>query len=313
MMSSSSSLCAAECAPAVVVSGDKKAAAEVQWLLLDSGVSPKVADGCPNARANLRADGDALEVELFDGFGRTQTRRVSSAKTAAALIESWITVDTPSGNLTAISAPPATQETEPAPPSAAAAPPTQDQPTPASNTKPTPSVPARAAFLLEAATGTDASVWGAATLAGCVRLGPVCGGGLVRGAEDTRISGDAPEHDSERVAADVLLTIAVPLEASGVTLSPGLGAGLNWVHIRSRLESKVEPGAVVDDDSASPALELFLNASWPIAQGLAFDVRATAQAAPLAHTGTFFDEGVIVSGAPWGRLLAGFGLSYGVP
>ncbi len=315
LMLGASDVRGAECAPAVVLTGDATLLSELATLLQSNGVATRAAPDCPAAQAKLSLRDGEIDLDLSDGFGRSHSRTVSSTKTAAALIESWLTVSAaPENNAASTTIEPRPAELAPnAAPAPAPPPATRDAPV-RGESEPTPAVvPARAAFLLEASVANDGSLWGAATLRGCVRLGPVCGGGLVRGAEDTRVSGDAPRHDSERIAADVLLTIGFPTQLGSATFSPGIGAGLNWVHITSRLPSKVEAGAIVDDDSASPALELFADLSWPIAQGLAFDVRLAAQAAPLSHTDTFFDEGVIVAGAPWGRVFGGFGLSYGTP
>ncbi|MEZ4221970.1 MAG: hypothetical protein R3B13_13640 [Polyangiaceae bacterium] len=303
---------AQDCKPAVQVEGAEPLAGQVRQLLKESAAISGAKAGCAAARVTVTLEDDLVHVVLRNAVDQVQERRVSSAATAATLIESWLTTNAPVVEARREhTVETAHADINPTPPERSV---TRDGPTPTQASPPSSAVaPARAGFMLESSVGNDGSLWGAATLSGCIRLGPVCAGGLIRGAEDTRVNGDAPRYDSERLSADVLLTVALPLSEEGIVVSPGIGAGLDWVYIQSRLPSRTEPGAVVDDDTGSPAVEAFLNVMLPIAQGLAFDGRLALQAAPLTHTEAFLDEGVTVSGAPWARAMVGFGLSYGAP
>ena len=160
------------------------------------------------------------------------------------------------------------------------------------------------------AAGPDGSVWIDADLSGCVVLGPLCVGAIVRGAFDLGETGDSSDLDSRRLGVDVLLTAEWPLRLGTVVLSPGVGFGAGW------LRSSYAGGRGPDDigvDAGGLRAEARLGVRIPVRGRFALDVGAFFDVSPLAHTGSYSEDGVRIAGVPRWRAGVGVGVRYGGP
>src|SRR5690606_9252492 len=86
------------CSATVEVTGDMEVAQDISAMLSRRGLPPPShpsVSACPPVTARVREHAGMLEVEIDDGQGRRQERRVGSLEAAAALIESWARVDLP--------------------------------------------------------------------------------------------------------------------------------------------------------------------------------------------------------------------------
>ncbi len=200
----------AECEPTAVPTGDAALVRSVIERLTANGVATVPAEGCPAARARVERRGEQLHLEMTDSFARTAQREVRDVATAAAIIESWTLQEIEHGALPAL-----------APSSEAAV--TRSVAGP---------ITARAlsrvgiSATFESSVADDGSLWVGGTIAGCARVGPVCVGGVLRGARDTHASGetsgDSPHHGDELHA---LATVGLPRRLGSFVVSPGIGVG----------------------------------------------------------------------------------------
>ena len=304
VLSLTTSVALAEPCPAAVrVIGTDAVAEQVRELLRERKL-PAPASGCEAARVRVSGQAGDVSVELEDAYGRKTTRRVTSVLTAATFVESWVRTDVTDSLF----------EVAPADPKPPLEPP-RDTP-PAAEPRPAPSPPSlagRSSALVESSVAFDGSLWLGGTFTGCVMLGPVCTGGILRVMGDTRNAGEGERLNSKRLGAEVLVSASLPISLSSVTLAPGVALGLGWNRITSRYPPASAKEDPVDVDSGSPRTEAFLTASLHLDQGLALDGVVFAGWTPLAHTAPFSDDGVDLSGEPRGRVGLGLGLSYGTP
>ncbi len=292
------------CSPAVELDGDEDVVAELREALARAGISGLANDGCPSARATLERDGESIRIVFDDAYGRRTTRSVLETATASSLIESWVRTDTTSSLL---ALPPA-----PTPSPAAQPEPTHDVAPSPTHRPERPSVPSGSLDLrLEAAQGTDGSLWGGVAVAGCVTLGPLCAGALARTSKDSRLRGDSHRLESDRIGAEVLLTGGWPIELGAVRFMPGAGVGLGWTRI-SRKNPYV-PGDSADVDSGGLRAEAFVLASLPVSRRLSLSLGAAASISPVAHANSFFDDQVELAGEPRGLLRLSLGVSFVSP
>jgi len=192
---------------AVRVSGDAEPAAEVRTSLEDRGLSDRGSPDCAPLTARVVRRGDGLRVEVVDGYGRRSRRDVRDAATAVALIESWVRPEVFDGAL----------------PGAAPADGPIDRVSSAgvasSRARP---APAGMAVVLGAAVGGDRATWGRGAVAACGSLGPICLGGSLELARDTRTTGPGFHP---RSIATVAVTAAIGHRLGSFAVIAGVAAG----------------------------------------------------------------------------------------
>jgi hypothetical protein len=203
-----------DCAPRVQVSGDPALAGPIIALLRQRGVPVEPPSACGTLTAVLTASGERLRVTIVDADGRTVERMAEDASAAATAIESWARRDVSAPLLAARVVPPSGAQTldRDAPPEPAV-PPQREQRV------------VEVGAAVEAGRDSGDTMWRGARAQACVRLGPVCAGGMVRYAADTH-SGEANIRDTRRFAVDALAAAEVPLRLGRVTLVPGAAVGL---------------------------------------------------------------------------------------
>lgn len=291
---------AAPCGPAAELLGPPELVQAVSEGLLARGMRAP-APGCPATRVRLGRHGRQIVVAEL-GEGAPRERLVADAETAASLIESFTRSDISApllgGRTIIVDHPPA-----PAPAAA----------------------PARAssvvvAAAVEAAVGFDASLWIGASLRGCGRLGPVCLGVLLRAAGDVAPPALAG-YAVERLAADFLASLSVPLRRRRLLLSPsvGVGGGLLWTQITGDILAGSKAGGgfraelglglgVLLARELSLDLALSLAAALPPGGG---DLLATPYVDVRMGRGRDDPMTIAAPGGPYGLLRLGVGLRWG--
>jgi len=213
----------AACPPAVRLAGDDEVlTAEVRATLVERGIGGEIRD-CPAVGVSLVRKRGPIVVSIDYGVdgGRVE-RAVTDARTAATVIEAWVRTDVEAPLLS-------TREIErPATPAAA-----QAQPPPPAVAVAPPAAPAAARgvqlfTVTETSFADDCTSWLGAQVGACVTLGPVCAGARARFA--MVVYGPAPWQDLDRRGVEMLLAADVPLRAGPITVAPGLGAGVGWIH-----------------------------------------------------------------------------------
>lgn len=271
------------------VSGDQAAVTLVKDELAHRGIG--LAHDEKEAALRVRVDRTAtgLRIELRDREGRSANRSVASPATAAALIESWLRSDI-------------------AEPLMTGRPLLESSPRDDSADAPAPWLTAAA----ESALATDRSFWAGVSVGACLRLGPLCGGLLLRVAGAASQASDvvydgAQVRDFKRFAAEALLGAEVPtVERGRWALILGLGAGAAWV---------VSHTAYGEHDGSVARLGFMAEGraklSASLSRAVAIELGLSAAVYPLAHQSSFRDDGFTIPGTPLGQLRTGLGVRYG--
>lgn len=217
----------AECAPIAIPIGDVALVRSMNEHLAANGVATVPVDGCPAVRVLVERRGELLHLEMTDSFARRAQREVRDVETAAAIIESWTAQEIEQGAMPVLAAAPEASVSR-----MVAAPIVTGAPSRLG-----------IAATFESSIADDGSLWVGGTIAGCARLGPVCTGGLLRGAQDTHASGDtsgdSPHHGTELHA---LATISLPRRLGSFIVSPGIGLGYGRLGIATtHLDMRMMP------------------------------------------------------------------------
>ena len=202
---------AAECPPTAVSSGDPALVQSLTARLVASGIATDPVDGCPAVRVRVEQRGDHVHLEMSDTFARTGQRQVQDVATAAAIVESWTRHEIEAGVLPEL------------------APSTESAETPLLVTPPR--SPTGVSLAFESSVGGDSSLWLGAALSGCVAIGPACVGGVLRGARDTRSTGETAGSEHQASELHAIATADIPRRIGTFTISPGLGVGYGWLNI----------------------------------------------------------------------------------
>lgn len=290
------------CAPAAGVHavGDETrlqlALSELRDRLAERGIGEPV-QGCPAAQAEVTAAGAELVVDVEDVAGRHSRRTVSNAAAAASFIESWVRSDLSAPLLSPTLAFPAPRASEAARPMVV-------------RQAARRGLPALGLALGgQAAVASDGSVWGGLELAGCVRLGRVCAGALARWNVELQSEERRENAQAERRSADLLVGADLPLSFGRVTLTPGLAAGVGWMHNGAFRVSERR----IDEDSGGLRLAARLTVSMRLRGRWGIDLGATLDASPLARTESYVVEAVTIPGEPRVYLRGMLGLRWGAP
>jgi hypothetical protein len=274
------------CPASAIVTGDEELVGQARADLARRGVVSVPPAGCRRVRANIQRRREHLLVSVEDGYGRKSEREVRDLATATALVESWTRQEV----VVAMLPPEPVEHADPPPPVVIAA------------AAPAAAVPLGAGVGLatEMSRATDDSTWVGASLSGCAGFGPVCAGGLLRGAVDSRWSGDGSHS---RRGADLYATAAVPLEAGGMTIAPGLVLGLGWIQV-----AELGPHHDQTDDTGGVRAGAEVRLSRALGAGFSLGLTLSVDRFVLGGDATGADGAAI---APTGQFRGGLGLRYG--
>lgn len=225
----------AECPPTAVSSGDPVLVRSLSARLAASGIATASTEGCPVVHVRVEQRGDRVHLVMADAFSRTGQRQVQDVATAAAIVESWTRQEIEEGSLPDLAPPPSA---------------TTDVVAPAAAVSPR-STPSGIGLALETAAADDGSLWLGGSASACYAVGPVCVGGLVRVARDTRSTGDTADANHRSTEAHALATIDLPRRAGAFTISPGAGLGYGYLAVSaSHLDAHMLPVEVTRSSHA---------------------------------------------------------------
>jgi hypothetical protein len=287
------------CEASATVDGDGPAVDVVRTLLEQRGVG-KPSAGC-GVSVHIEGAADALSVQVTDGAGRSSQRTVASPELAATFVESWARNDLSAFLL----APPALALSDVlAPPGPAATP-----------TLVRASGPREHALGIglagQLSYGSDDSLWVGAELSGCVRVRRLCVGLIARFQTETNRDetepGELPE--ARRFEAALLLAIDLPYRFGPVILTPGVTAGVAWLHNGTSHHGSVE----IDEDHGGLRTGGRFRLSIPLTGRLSLDAALALELSPLAQTEAYEVGGITIPPEPQLYLRGLAGLRWGEP
>jgi hypothetical protein len=279
-----------ECPPAVALEGDARATSAIEAALHAHAVDgPRTS--CPTVYASIEQVAKGLRVTITDIDGRRTERIVSDAATAATWIESFAMIDP----APAYTTPPAVAALrDPEQPAVVVVRTRDDDPRP------------RGAIgvAMEGSFASDGSLWYGFRARGCVQLGAACVGGEARFSRDANTSGDSYEMGTSRSGADVMLVVGLPLTHDGTRVTPGIAAGIGWLHATGRAE---EGGGMVDADTGGIRTSLHLDIAVPLTRKVAVTLGASLDYAPFARS-TNVEAALAAEPPVFARLVVGLEL-----
>jgi hypothetical protein len=317
------------CVRELVVGGDPALVQEVQQRLQERGLFAADHTGCGALLVQVSAEGGKVRVVIRDTEGNADDRVVGDATTAAVFVESRArsALAAPSPVAPSSAGPSSAGPSSAGSSSAGQSPAAQSSAAPSSAAQPAPvgapQVEAERAgsalrgtmgFMQGASAGSEGSTWIDSTVHACVRLGPFCVGGQLRGSFDPGLTGRSAELASRRAALDAEVIGTLPLGGAGrLRLTPGLGLGSGWLR-----SSRAEPRPGLDDERSAAnfgglRLEGFLRASYPIAEGFRLGLAGFALVDPFAQPTDTRDPDAPLAGTPVLRAGGALELSYGEP
>lgn len=292
------------CTQVARVSGAPVLVGPVLALLRERGVPVEGASQCGAISAVLASEDERVRVTIIDGDGRIVERVVDDVDGAATAVESWARGDLTDPLLAAREAPlrPAADGEAPRPieiSDAARAPATGRR--------------VDVGALVEAALSDDGALWAGLRAQGCIELGPVCAGALLRYAVDTENGGLAEDKLSHRQAIDMMLLGELPihLDRGRFALAPGLAIGLGALRAqRDEVCDECEDEAVALMARGQIAGSARLGRSWDLRLDLSFGWAPFAQE-EIGETDMDVNDEPFLAGQPTRIYAAGLGLVYG--
>jgi hypothetical protein len=290
------------CGPSALLEGDGPSLEAVARDLEQLGIATAPPPECASVRVHVEGTPYGLAVKIVDAYGRASERVTSGPAAAATLVESWAR--------TAVLAPLLPRRTAGRP----ADPPDPDE----APTIATPAMPARdrrevsIAASAETSMATDRSVWVGVTAGVCLTVGRACAGALARVSVDSEVSGDSRTRHSDRLETDVLLGAWLPLRFERLTLAPGMALGVGWLRTAAPHTTSAD-GDPVDADAGGLRVSASLRLSYAVTPTLAVDLGVATDVAPLAHTGPYAMDGIVLAGEPRGYLRGGLGMRWASP
>lgn len=319
---------AADCLPGVLVHGPEQLRTAITVELARAGVHVTPPPGCVAEDVTVSERGVGLNLMMIDANGRVTRRTVGDVLAAAAVIESRTGADllvpllpegeVLSGERDGTDSSQNDSEGEKA---------EGDLPAPAEPRAPAPEVVAKAAPASEAraathgvtllvatemAAGSDASAWAGLSLSGCVTLGPVCLGTLLRFWHDLDASDESADVIHRRDAGEVAVSADLPFSRGRFAFRPGVELGIGWIHMggfgahaQSVDDNEFDHGDVSAGAHVAAAVAVWRHWSLEAGLGVSFSL--------FAHQAPFFVNGVTLPGEPLAYGVATLGFRYGVP
>lgn len=298
-------MAAADCPPSASVSGEPDVVESVDRLLRERGVvvlervgedAAFPVETCRHVVVTVMRGGGRIAVWITDPDGQRVERLTEDPIAAATIIESWARRDLVSPLL-------ATRRT----------PVVGDTSVQAAAVAP--SEPGSRYTLLvgvDAGVSNDRSMWTAVRAQGCVRVGGVCIGGIIRYAYDTAQTGASRRWDTGRTGLDLSVTVGVPLAWRRISVMPYGGFGQMAITATRALDVS-DPMPTREREQAS-AMHVLVGGSAHVHVSPRWSVRVDL----AAHLAPFADEALgdptddaLLPASP--RLQAWFGiaLAYG--
>ncbi len=164
----------------------------------------------------------------------------------------------------------------------------------------------------EMAAGSDDSAWAGLSLSGCVTLGPICLGTLLRFWHDLDASDESANVLHRRDAGEVAVSLDLPFSRGRLAFRPGVELGVGWIHMGGfGAHSQMIDDNEFDHGDVSAgvhlAASLAVSRHWSVEGGLGLSLSL------FAHPAPFVIDGVMLPGEPRAYGLASLGLRYGVP
>jgi hypothetical protein len=330
---------AADCLPAVLVHGPEQIRTAITVELARAGVHVTPPPGCVAEDVTVSERETGLNLMMIDAYGRVTRRTVSDVLAAAAVIESRTGVDLlvpllPEGELVSGERDGAQDHKEDGKDVG------KDDARPGKNggelllaqaapraPAPEPEVVAKAAPLSDAhpaahgvtllvatemAAGSDSSAWAGLSLSGCVTLGPICLGTLLRFWHDLDASDESADVLHRRDAGEVAVSLDLPFSRGRFAFRPGVELGVGWIHMGGfGAHAQMIDDNEFDHGDVSAGLHvaasLQVSRHWSVEGGLGVNLSL------FAHPAPFVIDGVMLPGEPLAYGLASLGLRYGVP
>lgn len=277
------------CPPTVRLAGDRALIAAVAPVLIDRGIATET-NGCLAVSVNLEPRGRAMIVSIATDGDQLRDhlveRAVTDTRTAATVIESWVRTDLQAPLLARH---PMGDDTGPK----------KLVPVPAVGVAPS-APPARGVHVFaagETALASDSSTWFGLELGACVMLGPACASARGRFAT----VGRGPERwrrDLERHGVELLLGADLPRRIGRAVLSPGLAAGVGWIHTH-------EEGSPRRESIGGLRAQGRLALSYPLTRHLAAELALSFEVTDTEHVETSSPEPLPPEPRWLGRLGAG--------
>jgi hypothetical protein len=264
--------------------------------------------GCAAENVVVTVDATSLTLTMTDAYGRVTRRTVTDVQAACAVIESRTGAD-----LLAPLLPQGTAGskddgifTEQSAPLGNAAVPSIAQ----SRDVHTAGHSVTLLVASEYAVGSDESGWAGLTVSGCVVLGPVCLGTLIRFWHDLDASDESANVIRKRDAGEVAVALDLPFTRGGINFRPGMEIGVGWVHMGG---FGTHPEMVDDNefDHGDVSAAVHVAASFPVSQHWSIETGLGVSLSLFAHQAPFVVEGVMLPGEPLAYGLASLGLRYG--
>jgi hypothetical protein len=292
------------CGPSALLEGDDPSLGAVARELEQLGIATAPSPECASVRVRIEGTPSGLTVRIVDAYGRSSERVTSGPAAAATLVESWAR--------TAVLAPLLPRRAAERPPDrpVAAEAPAIAAPGVAPRSRGGREVSLAASA--ETSVATDRSLWVGVTAGVCMTVGRACAGVLARVSVDSEASGDSHARDSDRLESDVLLGVWLPLRFGRLTLAPGLAFGVGWLRTSAAHTTSAD-GDPVDADAGGLRASASVRLSVAVTPTLAVDLGLATDVAPLAHTGPYATDAVVLAGEPFAYLRGGLGLRWASP
>jgi hypothetical protein len=299
-----------DCSVGIVLRGSEPARSAIVAELVRAGIDMTPRPGCAAEDVVVTADATGLTLIMTDAYGRVTHRTVTDVEAAGAVIESRTRPDLLApllpqgegmasqkgdGNFTEQTAPTG----RPTTPSIV-----QLREVQAAGHSVTMFVAS------EYAMGSDESGWAGLSVSGCVTLGPICLGTLIRFWHDLDAAAESAEVIRKRNAGEVAVSLDAPFTRRGITFSPGMEIGVGWVHMGG---FGGHP-AMVDDnefDHGDVIAGVHVTVSFPVSQHWSIESGLGFNLSLFAHQAPFVIDGVMLPGEPLAYGLASVGLRYG--
>ena len=322
------SAAAAECLPAVLVHGPEQIRTAITVELARAGVHVTPPPGCVAEDVTVSERGTGLSLMMIDAYGRVTRRTVSDALAAATVIESRTGVDLlvpllPEGEALVGDRNGAEDDKDDSKLGrdggdlSAQAPPRAPAPEVVAKTAPmSEAQPATHGVTMlvatEMAAGSDASAWAGLSLSGCVTLGPICLGTLLRFWHDLDATDESANAIHGRDAGEVAVSLDLPFSRGRLAFRPGVELGIGWIHMGGfgAHSQSIDDGDFDHGDVSAGlhvAASLAVSRHWSVEGGLGVNLSL------FAHPAPFVIDGVMLPGEPLAYGLASLGLRYGVP
>ncbi|GEM_PF-6157607 len=290
------------CPPVAVIDGDPIIVKAVSSYLQARGVSTRRVENCPVVIANLSVSNKGISIHLAKDSGRIDTRLVSDTSTAATLIESWVRSDltTPLIN-PQISVPLIPQESEPGNGVDTMVP---EEPS-LDHTEN--SIGFAVGLHPGFSVAGDGSFWLSVAATGCIIIGSVCPGTLLRYNVDSGIFGHSKDLHTSRSGIEAVITSEYPIHFGRLVISPGLGIGTGWI----RSKHKDLNTGNLEIDSAVLRLEVYTHTFLIFSNGFIIGATLSSGVDPLTHTADFNEPNGVVAGNPLWQVGLSMNLTYG--